>query len=138
MHGLRSNPLYTLLKKIARFSLRRKFTRRYMKRMNPLKFESEVDYYERILGKYIEKTETGNPVSFEIFASREIVAVLSELKDEADVSEKKKIGDIAKNTIILILSLFGKGHTGIYDNFLDLKDSDQTKIRNELLPIICN
>ena len=106
--------------------------------MNPLKFPDEVDYYERILGKYIEKTEAGNPISFEIFASREIVSVLSELKDEADMAEKKKIGDIAKNTIILILSLFGKGHTGIYDNFLDLKDSDQTKIRNELLPIICN
>ena len=42
------------------------------------------------IGKYMEKTEAGNDVSFEIFASREIVAVLSELKEEADISEKKK------------------------------------------------
>ncbi len=120
------------------FSLRRKFTRRFMKKMNPLKFPDEVDYYERILMKYMEKMEAGNPVSFEIFASREIVSILSELKEEADASEKIKIGDIAKNTIILILSLFGKGHSGIYDNFRDLEDTDQTKIRNELLPIICS
>lgn len=106
--------------------------------MNPLKFQNETLYYERILEKYMEKMEFDDIKNFETYASREIVSILTELKQENDENEQQKIGDIAKNTIILILSLFGKGHTGIYQNFLDLEEEDQGKIRDELLPIICN
>ncbi|UYP47826.1 hypothetical protein NEF87_004111 [Candidatus Lokiarchaeum ossiferum] len=109
-----------------------------MKKMNPLKFQDETQYYEQILEKYMEKMEFNDIKNFETFASREIVSILTELKLENDEQEQQKIGDIAKNTIILILSLFGKGHTGIYQNFQDLEEEDQSKIRDELLPIICN
>ena len=129
MYGLFHNSVFTR---------RRKFAAMKVRKMNPLKFPDEVDYYERILTKYMEQIETDDIKNFDTFASREIATILHEFKQENNIVDQEKIGDIAKNTIILILSLFGKGHTGIYQNFDELEESDKGKIRDELLPIICN
>ena len=103
--------------------------------MNPLRFPNEIMYYERILEQYKCIQQGKSIESFDTFASREIIFVLKELKEEEE-RQKKDFGDIAKNSIILLLTLMRNEDYFQFKHYFELKEREKKEIKSLLYQVI--
>ncbi len=102
--------------------------------MNPLRFQDEAEYYDRIIRNYKEIKAGNNNRSFETFAYREIILILKELKELE--KENDEINQIFNNSLILILALLNNGSSENYFCFSELDNIHKQKIKEVVIQSI--
>ena len=102
--------------------------------MNPMRYRNEIDYYVTLLEKY-EKCVNSEDLDLDTFISREIIEVMDELKSETE--NVPLMQDIAKNTLIILLSFYhDRRNEEYYTYFCDLDDSDKKFLRKRFVPLL--
>jgi len=102
--------------------------------MNPVRFQTEMDYYTYIIDQYQVLESHKDRRGIEIFVAKEINAVLRELKEETQ--NIPLMEDMVKNTIIILLSLFQCNSFENQQDYCDLSDQDKELLRKNLVPDI--
>jgi len=98
--------------------------------MNPLRFQSEMDYYSHIIEQFQRYETCGDCRGMELFMAKEINAILRELKVETQ--NVALMEEIVKNTIVLLLSLCHCSNVENHHNYCDLSDGEKTILRQSL------
>jgi hypothetical protein len=112
-----------------------------VKNMNPKRFGQEIDYYDRIIDKYQEhldgKLVNGNMIQF---SAQEMIVLMEELKDcrdDTSCDENEMMELIAKNTLVLLLSLFEKkDETTDFKTYSELTENEKQLLKTNISPML--
>lgn len=99
----------------------------------------EFDYYDKILNHYEKTKNTGITEDTELFSSKQIINIMQQLKDASQNAKQNRdeIENIAKNTLVLLISLFTqKDETVQYQDYAALNEDEKRRLKSELSPIL--
>ena len=98
--------------------------------MNPTRFTDEIDYYVSLLEKFDQKVNK-NEEDLDTFISREIIEVMTELKQET--INIPLMQNIAKNSLIILLSFYhDRRNEEYYRHFSDLNEAEQLAVKQKI------
>ena len=104
--------------------------------MNP-RFSEEIAFYERILDNYTQLNPQLPPDQAETFVFRELTALMGDIAtaNPEDPHTKIRMEEIAKNGIILLLSLFEHKDQAVeYKNYEMLEEWEKNTLSAQLNP----